>query len=432
MLTRTLYYFSELKRNLSLSVPKLEEIQRRKLRAIITHAYENVAFYHRRFDEVGIRPGDIKSVEDLSKIPTATRSGIQASPLNDILAAGMDVAKCTQMNTSGSTGEPLSIYLDKRAADFRFALLSRTYWEDGLRPWDRMAIITYPHALRKTRGVGKYRGVARRRHVSVFDDPESQLAVIQDYRPEVIQSYPSALVILAHACREKGVTVRPRFILTGSEFLYASDRSLIQSVFDCDSVDDYGCQEIGPLAWECWEHVGYHMNVDGVVIEFLDENGEPVAPGERGQIACTSLVNYAMPFVRYLVGDQGSSMSEKCSCGRSLPLMKMMEGRKDDFLTALDGRIVSPLIVGIQWLFGGSDEIAQFRIIQESRDLLRIQYVRLKGAVDDAVLEGARRTVEGLLGVGVQVEFELVDRIERDASGKVRKVISRVPVVWKP
>jgi phenylacetate-CoA ligase len=425
LLSRALYQFYGLKRNLALSPAELQEQQRRRLIAIIRHAYENVPFYHRKFDEAGIKPSEIKSVNDLAKIPVTTKSEIQSSPMSDVLASGVEADECVHVQTSGSTGRPLSVYLDRSAADYRFALMARTYWEDGLRPWDKMAIIHYPSTHRGY-STPKYRGLVRRLHLSMFDNVSKQLSVLREYGPDFLESYPSSLLPLAHACVERGVSIRPRLILTGSELLLPGDAEAIRSVFGCDSVDDYGCLEIGPLAWECREHMGYHMNVDGVVMEFLDSDREGVAAGERGEIACTSLVNYSMPFIRYLIDDQGISSDEQCSCGRPLPLMKMVEGRKDDFLTAMDGRIVSPLVFCCMWYLGYPQGVSQFRVIQEARDRLIIQLTGLKAPLDEKIMDDARSRLGEILGKDMRVEFQLVDILDRDPSGKLRKVVSRV------
>lgn len=428
MLYRTVSYFYQLKRNLSLTRPKLEELQLKRLKAIVKHAYENVPFYHEKFDNAGIKPRDIESVDDLTKIPITTKSEIQSSSLADVLARGVDPQKCTIVRTTGSTGKPLTLYLDKSTGDFRFALLSRTYWEDGVRPWDKMAKITVPENLRKSKNVSGYRELARRMHISAFDDVDVQLKALELYQPDFINSYPSSLVILAHACKEKGVHIRPRLLLTGSELLYDDDRDLIRSVFECDSVDDYGCYEAGPLAWECREHVGYHINIDSVVMEFLKEE-ERAALDEQGEIVCTSLTNYSMPIIRYVVGDQGAGMRGECSCGRPLPLMKMLEGRKDDFFTAMDGRIISPRVFGF-WPFENLQGIRQFRAIQERRDKLTIQIVGEEKLFCQDVQQSMTRKIEKVFGEGIQVEFQFVGKIERDPGGKIRRTVSHVPIRW--
>ena len=429
MLLRTLYYFYSLKRNLSLSLSDLQEIQRKSLRRIVRYAYENVPLYHRKFGQTGVKPGDIRSVRDLSRIPVTTKAEIQSSPLQDVLASGVETNGCVHIHTSGSTGRPLDVYLDRSAGDYRFALMSRPFWENGIRPWHRMAIITIPSA-RRGYSTPKYRGLARRLHISMFDDIDQQLSILTEYRPDFLDSYPSSLLPLAHACLERGISIRPKLILTGAELLLPSDAETIRSVFGCDSVDGYGCLEIGPLAWECREHAGYHMNVDGVVMEFLDKDGKHVAAGERGEIACTSLVNYSMPFIRYLIDDQGTPSYEECPCGRPLPLMKMVEGRKDDFLTAMDGRIVSPLVFCYMLHLGYHEGVSQFRVIQEARDRLTIQLAGLKVQLDEKTAEDARSRIRETLGEGMQVEFQLVDRLDRDAGGKLRNVVSHVPAKW--
>jgi phenylacetate-CoA ligase len=426
-----LYYFYRLHRNLSLSGSELAEQQRKRLVAMVRHACEKVPLYHRKLDSVGVKADEIRSVEDLSKIPVTTKAEIQSSPLSDVLASGVKLDECVHVHTSGSTGRPLDVYLDRSANDYRFALMARTYWEDGLRPWHKMAIIHYP-STRRGYSTPKYPGLVRRLHISMFDDIDKQLSVLSEYRPDFLESYPSSLLPLAHACVERGIRIRPNLILTGSELLLPGDAEAIRSVFGCDSVDDYGCLEIGPLAWECREHAGYHMNVDGAVMEFLDKDGEQVAAGERGEIACTSLVNYSMPLIRYLIDDQGVASNDECPCGRPLPLMKMVEGRKDDFLTATDGKIVSPLVFCYMWYLGYPQGVSQFRVVQETRDRLTIQLEGLKNTLDEKTADDARRKIREILGEDMQIEFQLVDRLDRDAGGKLRKVISHVPANWNP
>jgi len=149
MIARLLLYLYELRKNLRLEPSSLQEMQRKKLRAIIKHAYENVPFYHKKFDSAGIRPDDVKSVADLSKFPVTTKSEIQVSSLEDIVARNIDVNRCIKRFTSGSTGIPLTIIVDKRAVDFEGAVWFRALFENGLRLWDRMAIISDPRSFPK-------------------------------------------------------------------------------------------------------------------------------------------------------------------------------------------------------------------------------------------------------------------------------------------
>jgi phenylacetate-CoA ligase len=221
----------------------------------------------------------------------------------------------------------------------------------------------------------------------------------------------------------------PRLIFTSAEVLDNESRKLIQSVFGSEVFDNYACYEFGLLGWECQHHMGYHMNVDSVIMEFV-KDGEPVTEGEGGEIVCTSLLNRAMPLIRYKMGDIGVPLAESCSCGVTLPLMKMMMGRADDFLTTIDGKAVPPTVF-FPYPFEEADfgVIAQFRIIQESSDKLVI-YIALQDGFhdEDKVLQNAERRIQKLFGEGMQVEFKIVSELKRDPSGKLRKVISRVPV----
>jgi phenylacetate-CoA ligase len=422
MLARYLFNLYRLRRNLSLAPAKLQEIQNKQLRVMVKHAYEKVPFYHRKLHEAKIKPGDIRSVEDLSKAPVTTKTEIQASPLENLVARNININRCAKTTTSGSTGMPLTVASDEIARDFRDALWTRARLENGLRIRDKMAIIKNPLYYEKHGGMFRF---FRRKYISIFDDVPRQLALLEDYKPDVIRGYPSSLTILAESCRQKRSCLRPRLVFTGAELLEKRHRETISSVFECEVFDHYASVEFGPMAWECSEHAGYHMNVESVAIEFLDD-GEVVGPGERGEIVCTNLHNHVMPLIRYRLDDVGIPAEEQCSCGRTLPLMKMLVGRTDDLLTALDGKLVYASSFFYN-LFCSSEEIRQFRVIQERRDKLRIQLVVREGLLNvSEFLEKARIEIPKVFGEGMNVDFQLIDKIERDPSGKLRMIHSQV------
>jgi phenylacetate-CoA ligase len=274
-------------------------------------------------------------------------------------------------------------------------------------------------------------GIVRRRYVSIFEDVQRQLRMLEAFRPDVVKSYSSSITLLAAACRNVAHRVAPRLVFTSAEVLGPGSRKLIQSVFGAEVFDYYACYEFGLLGWECRDHAGYHRNVDSVVMEFLQE-GEPVTAGERGEIVCTGLANRVLPLIRYKMGDIGGPLEERCSCGVTLPRMRILEGRADDFLTAIDGKLVSPTVF-FPYPFEEADfrGIAQFRIIQEMQDKLVIVIALRDGfQCEEAVLRNAERRIQQLLGEAMQVEFRIVEDLRRDPSGKLRKVISRVPVTF--
>ncbi len=428
MYGRYLYYLYELRRNLHLEASKLQKTQDKRVRAIVKHAYEHVPFYRRKFDKAGIKPEEIRSTSDLIRLPTTTKTEIQSAPLDDVIADNIDLEECVKGKTSGSTGFPLTVVIDRKAEDYRLALWTRAYFENGLRPWSKMAEIKDPiHFTANERLVVRL-GILRRKNISIFDDPRHQQVQLESYRPDILKGYTSSIAMLANYCKNKICAIRPRYVFTGAELLLEADKNLIRSAFDCDVLDYYGCTEFSLLGWECQSHEGYHMNTDGTFIELVNGGDETVTPGERGEIVCTGLVNYAMPLIRYRTGDNGISTKEPCSCGRSLPLMQMMQGRADDCLTTSDGRIIPPTVF-FPYPFKNLDGVKQFRVIQEKSDKLIFQLVAKEDFLNDPlVLENARKEVKRVFGKTTQVDFQFLDNIERDSTGKLRKVISCVSV----
>jgi len=182
----------------------------------------------------------------------------------------------------------------------------------------------------------------------------------------------------------------------------------------------FGCIEVNRTAWECTEHCGYHLDVDSVISEFI-QDGENVSDGERGNIVYTSLYNYAMPLIRYEVGDVGIPTDELCSCGRSLPLMKSVEGRCDDFIVLPSGNVVSPRVLSL--LIKHTDGILEYQAIQKQINKLQI-YIVPFGNVNDEKERELKASVGKLLNNEVSVEIIFTERIERGSTQKLRCFMS--------
>jgi len=423
MSVRTLFYLYQLRRNLRLNYSELQEMQRKRLKLILKHAYENVPLYHRKFKAVGVKPEDVRSIDDLSKLPITTKHEIQSAPLKDITAKNINLNKCVKRTTSGSTGIPLTIFVDSAASYLESAIWARAFFENDLRFYDKMAVVADPRSFPKRKSVYQHLRVMDRQYISIFDDVNKQLALLKDYKPQAIKGYPSSLVMLAEALDRDGYGFKPRLVFTSAELLDNAGRKRINSSWQTDVLDNYACNELSLLAWECQEHMGYHTNIDGTVMEFIDD-GEPVASGERGKIVCTSLFNMAMPFIRYEIGDVGVPTDEQCLCGRTLPLMKIVEGRTDDFLVTTKGRVVSPTIF-FPYPFANFEGIKQFRVIQRKRNEITIQIAANENFTNSAhVLEKAQKKIRRVFGEDMEVNFQILDAIPKDHNGKLRKVIS--------
>jgi len=415
-----------LRRSWRKPISEMEELQAKKLRSILKHAYCNVPFYHRKFDEAHIKPDDIKETGDLGKIPPTTKYEIQRAPLHDVIARNFDVKKCRKDITSGSSGIPLTTYMSKQAYDFYSAVWTAVFLENGVKLWDKKAIVGDPRTFPERRSLTEYLGIMPRKHISIFDDTREQLELLKAYRPDIIEGYPSSLSIIADAHRKQKEGLKPRLVFTHAETLDRQTRKFLTSSFEADLFDYYGSSELSLIAWECPEHVGYHINSDCMVTEFL-LNGDLVDGGERGEITCTSLVNYAMPLIRYRQGDFGVPLEGRCACGKTLPMIKTIEGRADDFLISLDGRVISPSIF-FPYPFRDFTKIRQFKVIQEKRDQLKIQLIAEGDPLAKEVLQEAKNEIQKVFGKDMQVEFEFMDEFERAASGKIKKIESRCQI----
>ena len=426
------YYLSNLLQHSRWSRDRLLKHQNKNIHKIVDYAYRHVSFYHEKFKEYGINPDDVRTQEDLSKLPIIRRRELQENA-NSIISDEFDVRRLAKVSTSGSTGQPLFTYITRREDAFRKAKLLRANTICGQRPRDRWVIITGPQHQAQALRLQKFLGVYAPIPVSVFDNLASQISKIENLRPDVLDGYSNSLLLLAKEVEKKGDTqIKPKMIIGGAELIDASSRRFIENHFDAPFYDEYALVELERLAWQCEERAEYHIDADSVIMEFVDSNDEKVGPGETGEIVCTSLFNYAMPFIRYAVGDLGKpSQEERCCCGRAFPLMKVIEGRKDSLVFLPDGRVVPPLAIG--WameFFKFYSSIYQYRVIQKRIDSFRVLIKKKDNGVDkktmEVELENHLKKMLNLCHDDVRFEIEFVPEIPLEKTGKLRKVISEL------
>lgn len=227
-----------------------------KLKALLKHSFENVLFYHRKFDEAKIKPDDIRKLEDLKKIPITTKAELQRLPIEAVTARNIDLETCVKTRTSGSTGMPLTLYLDKRAAEYGDRLWVRMYVRNGLRIWDKMAVIRDPaYFPKKFRFQNVQTRVIRRKYISSFEDAKHHIRILEQYRPQAIKGYSSSLGEIASVLKDRSEQMRPRIVFTGAAVLTKLTRSLIIESFGVDPLDNYGTMEFSLVAWECTKHL---------------------------------------------------------------------------------------------------------------------------------------------------------------------------------
>ena len=397
--------------------------QNKRLRRLLAHAYENVEYYRRLFDRSGIKPGDIRSVADLSAIPVTSREDIRDSAVEDVVARCVDPRRLLTWNTSGSSGMPLDIrrtWWEERTLNVR---RFRAYREMGLRARDRIASVCRPQPTGANDHQWLHRtlqslGVYRRVPVSCFDACGEIVRKLADAKPDVVFGSPGVLSLVARNIDPKSrLQVQPRFIGAGGEVLTPSMREQIGQGFGARVFDTYASYEFSLMAWECPATGRMHVCDDSVIVEVI-KDGRPAAPGERGEVVATALHSFAMPFMRYRLGDIVTKGEVGCPCGAPYSTIREIQGRIIDHFVLPGGRVVNPYAVTGP-LKRTAPWIKQFQLTQESEDrfIFRIVAATRPSGQDLASLSACAKTI---VGPDVRFETRVVPDIPLEPSGKFR------------
>ena len=423
----TLYLLRELwaaLRRKRWSASRLAEYQISRLRAIVRHAYENVPYYHELFDQVGIRPTDVRSLADLSHLPITTKATLQGLPAEAILARGLDPGTLVTEHTSGSIGRPLTVQHTQSDRIRKSGIYIRAYLQVGLRFTDQQVFLTHERGRHERRRWLQALGVGRRTYVSVFDSLDSQLDQLRRLQPDFLIGFPSALRQVAEAIKTRSEPrIRPRVVCAFAEVLDRDTRQVIESAFGLPVFDLYSAMEFGNIAWQCLYSGAMHINTDSLIVEVVRQDGTVAAPGETGMLVCTAFDSHAMPFIRYAIGDLGMLTNASCECGCAFPILGVIEGRTVDQIRRSDGVVISPyqFTCSLERVQG----IAQYQVTQETLEQLTVRLVPGRGfgpATTDEVLARCR----AILGEGTAVTVQVVDSIPHEPSGKFRVVRSEV------
>jgi phenylacetate-CoA ligase len=388
--------------------------QEKRLRHIIDYAYTNSPFYHNHFRTNNITPSDIKTLDDLPKIPLVTKTDLREN-FSQVIPRTYSEVNCTVESTSGSTGEHITILHDLNALQYYGAVLIRGHIAVGLKPYHKTAYIRYKPLFS---GYWERLGIFRFKHIYSDSPIPKIIEKLKEINPFTINCYPTIMYLVATHISQKDVEyISPHHIVTWSEKLTSRTREKVEKIFHCPVYDQYGAYEFHSMAFECTEKT-MHMNADSVIIEFI-KDGEPVSPGEEGEIIATSLWNKAMPFIRYRIGDVGTPSDEKCACGRTLPVMGALEGRTVDFLVKASGDFVLPSTVIT--LFYPYSQIDTFQIVQKKKGEILIKILKGKN-YSDKIEKEILDKFYAIFNKGSTIQIEYVDKIEK-VGGKQRAII---------
>lgn len=405
------------------SKAQIEELQNKKLRALVRHAFDNVPYYHKIFTQRGITPDDIKTKNDLKKIPILTKDVIRKN-LPDLLAKNIPKSKMIESHSSGSTGEPMKYYIDNRSYSADWAQTFRCWGWAGYRIGDPYVKISMNPRTTMVKKIQDITFNTRYLYAQNIHEKNivKEIMSIEAFKPIIIRGYASYMYSISKMMEKMGVEYAGATVATTGDMLYPHYRECIEQRFHCKIFDGYG-GEGTPVAFECEEHDGYHLCDEDVVVEFLAEM-ECVSPGELGRIVFTNLENYAMPFIRYDIGDVGTYTDEACPCGRGLSVLKSIEGRDSDLIITPGGDII--IVHFFTWLFEFIEGVDQFQVIQERIDHLTVKIVKNPQFTDNDLIH-IKKEIQKKVGLDVTIEINFENEIPLSGrSGKRRFVISKV------
>ena len=410
---------------------RLRAWQESKLRELFRTAAQNCPYYRELFASRGVDPAAEDPLSNLARLPLMSKATIRAH--RDAMTNTAVPGGVLTSNTGGSTGEPLVFNYDRRRVAYDKAARMRAQQWFRIRPGDRQAWLWgAPAELSKQDRLRQLRDrLTNELLLSAFDLSRKRMREYLDrleaFNPASLYGYPSSLALLAAFGRSVSRNVclpNLRAIFVSGEVLDDHQREAISEYFRVPVANDYGAREAGFLSHEC-PMGGMHIMSEYAVVEIVDDRGRPVPTGESGEIVITHLDAHAMPFIRYRTEDIGRLSPEKCSCGRSLPLMDVVAGRRTDHLVAADGTLAHAL--SLIYVLREMASVQRFQIRQGIDRDIDIHIVPDGGftAKDRRHLEaGVRRR----LGEDIQMRVRLVNRIATTPSGKHRYVTSEAIV----
>lgn len=428
---------TEFARNEHRPPDELEQYQLARLRAVATHAAQHIPYYKKLFRSRDFNPEQLVRLEDLRVLPLLSKDGVRIAG-GELHADDAARLHAHPITTSGSTGAPLQLLVDKGADVLEFTYYRRIWGWAGYTLGARFAELSAEyfavHRKRLRARVHHHERLTRRLMLNSLLLSSAALPdylkALERFRPRFLKGLPSNLHVLALLC--SGQKRRPSFeaVFSQGENLYPHQRRLIEEVFSTRVFDSYGQLERVAAISQC-PYGSYHIHSDYGLVELLGvdrQAGIELQPGSRlAEIVGSSLHNHAMPLLRYRTHDlvEIGENAAACRCGRTLPIVKRIIGRDSDAIITPDGRAVTALYLVFDLIPGLM--IAQ--VEQPSLDTLIVRYA-CEQQNQELVERGLRDGLSRFVGTGMRVELQrrASDELRGDKAAKFKPVISHVPL----
>ena len=405
-------------------VERLLEYQNAQLRNLVQHCYETVPYYHSQFDELGIKPDDIRSVDDLKVLPILTKETVRANR-EQFISSDVRKMKVFDITTSGTTGAGMRFTRQRTTEALQYAVYWRFRQRFGAYMTQRHGNFggkpVVPRSQLKP-PFWRHNFAMHQTYFSTYHLSDETIPHYLDYldrhRHEWFGGYPSALATCAKFMLDTGRRLRhrPHVVCTGSESLLPFQERWIEEAFGCPVVDTYGAAEMICSMSRCPEGV-YHVDMELGVIE-----PDPIEVTDEGTVAKiigTGLQDMAMPLLRYDIGDVATFIEGPCPCGLTTPMAVRIEGRTEGCIRTPDGRVIGRMAR----VFVNLDNVHESQIVQDQPDHLTVRVVRFDTYTDkdEQVFE---QRIRSIVGSDMAISFQYVPRIPREKNGKFKAVIN--------
>jgi len=416
---------------------KLKQLQLKRLKNTVLKAYERVPYYRKKFDEAGFKPRDLKTLEDIRKIPFTSKAdlrevypfGMFASPLSEIVEIHM---------SSGTTGKPVVAGYTRTDIGVWAEVMARCLTMAGATR-DDIVQNCYGYGL-FTGGFGVHYGAQKIGALIVpasAGNTKRQIEIMRDFGSTILTCTPSYALYMAEVAQEMGIdptSLKLKAGCFGAEMWTEQMRKEIEKRFEIDAFNIYGLTEIiGPgVAHECTEKAGLHIFEDHFLVEIVDtDTGEPLPDGQRGELVLTTLTREGMPMLRFRTKDITSIIKEKCPCGRTFAKIERIRGRTDDMLKVRGVMIfpyqIEKAILEVQ----GVEPHYQIVITRpQYLDELEVMVEMSRESFSDEVkhIENLRKKIEKRIEetIGIRVKVTLVEPKSLPRSeGKAKRIIDK-------
>jgi phenylacetate-CoA ligase len=408
---------------------EVEAARDARVRSAVRHAARSVPYYRDLLEREGIDARELRTANDLRRLPVVERATVQAAP-DDFRSETREGRNAIEFRTTGSTAMPLVVHHSRSSllANIAYGERERLVEQAFLgrrRQYSAFDVRATGGTLPRVQefyAVSSYRPFRPgRRHVSVDDPPRTVLAAINESRPEVIRSYGGYLELLfrvAAATRE--LRHLPTVVSYAGDTMSDAGRELIEREFGIPVLSAYNAVEAFKIGFTCESRMGFHLHEDLCDVRVVDADGQDVPPGERGQVVVSNLVNRATVLLNYRLGDVARLVDEPCDCGRTSRRLVELEGRVDDVVELDDGEYVYPTRV---WrVFRGRRSILRYQLVQHARDRFELRVVTSVARAAETEAEAATRELAELLG-GAKVGLIRCDDLPHGPGGKFRHLV---------